>query len=248
MSARGSPGSDDLHAGSLTYLRKHAKALLRAFRQSDADAIHRVRAHLPLGNDAEGDSAGGDNTIARIRLVDAQFVVARELGFASWPKLKNHLETHATDDGPRGKSDQDQNAQTGDDSMATEATVRLSAIDQIGLNCTDLEAAERFYCGVLGLPKSGEAGGMKFFDCDGINLIMFESPEVKPNSTIYFKVPGTPGLIQETFEKLEAAGVTVRGDAPHRIAQNWRGRDVWLAFFRDPFGNELALKSDVPVR
>lgn len=50
--------------------RRRAKELLRAARAGDADAI----ARLPRRHDP-------------IVLADAQFAVARELGFASWPKL-----------------------------------------------------------------------------------------------------------------------------------------------------------------
>lgn len=65
------------------YERKRAKALLREARAGNADAIGRVAAHLPR-------FAG---KIDALKLADAQFVIARERGFESWPKLKAHLET-----------------------------------------------------------------------------------------------------------------------------------------------------------
>jgi hypothetical protein len=49
---------------NLEHLKKQAKALLETLRQQNADAT----------------------------LVDAQHVLAREYGFASWPKLKAHIE------------------------------------------------------------------------------------------------------------------------------------------------------------
>lgn len=64
------------------YERKRAKALLRDARRGDPSAIARVAAHLPR-------FAGRIDTL---KLADAQFVVARERGFESWPKLKAHLE------------------------------------------------------------------------------------------------------------------------------------------------------------
>src|ERR1700722_14682636 len=70
--------------------------------------------------------------------------------------------------------------------------------------------------------------------------------KVAPASIFYFKVEGVPGKIQEKVADLRAAGVDVNGDA-HVIARNWHGADVWLGFFKDPFGNPLALKSDVPI-
>lgn len=63
--------------------KKLAKELLAAFRGGDPEARTRVRAELP---DKQ-----------RIGLTDAQFVLAREYGFASWPALKEHIETLAAD-------------------------------------------------------------------------------------------------------------------------------------------------------
>ena len=63
--------------------KKLAKDLLRAYRRSDADATQRISAALPDKRD--------------ITLADAQFVLAREYGFASWPALKEHIEGLATD-------------------------------------------------------------------------------------------------------------------------------------------------------
>jgi len=66
----------------LAYERKRAKALLRDCRGGDRDAIARVVVHLPR-------LAG---SIGSLKLADAQFVIARERGFESWPRLKAHIE------------------------------------------------------------------------------------------------------------------------------------------------------------
>ena len=63
---------------SLEYERKEAKALLRRLRAGDADAIARARA---LHHAIDASQPG------RIRLADAQLVIAREYGFRSWPRL-----------------------------------------------------------------------------------------------------------------------------------------------------------------
>ena len=129
--------------------------------------------------------------------------------------------------------------------MSTNGSLKLGPIDQIGLSCTDLNEAQHFYCDVLGLRHAADAGDtMKLFDCDGVNIILFKGESVAPNSVIYFKVPGKSGAIEEKVTMLKSRGVKVESDA-HVIARNWNGHDVWLAFFRDPFGNLLALKSDV---
>jgi ankyrin repeat protein len=63
--------------------KKLAKDLLRSFRANSPDAIARVRAELP-------DKGA-------IALADAQFVLAREYGFASWRELKERIELLAAE-------------------------------------------------------------------------------------------------------------------------------------------------------
>jgi len=62
---------------SLEQLRKRAKELLGDVRREDPTAVARLRPHIP--------------TVKRATLADAQFVIAREHGFASWAKLKRHV-------------------------------------------------------------------------------------------------------------------------------------------------------------
>jgi hypothetical protein len=66
----------------LEHLRGQAKSLLDALRASDPAAVERVRRVLPHRGEAW-------------QLADAQFVVGREYGFASWPKLVAHVESIA---------------------------------------------------------------------------------------------------------------------------------------------------------
>jgi hypothetical protein len=63
---------------SLEQQKKLAKELHKAYDAGDDDARTRIRHHLP---DKQ-----------RITLADAQFVLAREYGFDSWSKLKQHME------------------------------------------------------------------------------------------------------------------------------------------------------------
>src|SRR5215212_11204568 len=64
---------------SLEQLRHQAKDLLRASRDLDLQALLRIEQYLP-------------NRSGVARLADAQLVIAREYGFASWPKLKRQIE------------------------------------------------------------------------------------------------------------------------------------------------------------
>lgn len=69
---------------SLEQLRKQAKGLLKAVRAGDAEALSRARENHPqYKNPAAGPFA----------LADAQLVLAREYGFASWVKLQAHVKS-----------------------------------------------------------------------------------------------------------------------------------------------------------
>jgi ankyrin repeat protein len=72
---------------NLEQQKKQARELLRALRAAQADALARLRRrHLRW---ADVDDATLRQEVA---LHDAQFVVAREQGFASWTKLKSYAE------------------------------------------------------------------------------------------------------------------------------------------------------------
>lgn len=66
---------------NLAQQKTQARELLQAFHQQQADALARVRALLP--------------DKPRIVLADAQFVLAREYGFANWPAFRQHLDERA---------------------------------------------------------------------------------------------------------------------------------------------------------
>jgi hypothetical protein len=74
---------------NLEHLKEQAKDLLRKLQQGDAAALERVRSHVSF------------SAPASLRLADAQHVIARDYGFASWPKLKEHVEFLALD--PAGR-------------------------------------------------------------------------------------------------------------------------------------------------
>ncbi|MCY1267937.1 hypothetical protein D9M68_379090 [compost metagenome] len=68
---------------NLEQQRKRAKELLRRLRAGDADAWAAMqRFDLGVARDS-------------VQLADAQCLIARQLGFASWPKLKAHLDAIA---------------------------------------------------------------------------------------------------------------------------------------------------------
>lgn len=65
---------------SLEHLKAQAKDLLAALRAGDPEAAARFRDALP-------------RTVEEAKLHDAQSVIAREYGFASWAKLREHVES-----------------------------------------------------------------------------------------------------------------------------------------------------------
>jgi ankyrin repeat protein len=78
---------------SLENLRKRAKSLLRAVRAGEPRAVAAFRELHPRAETA----------LARSALADAQLVLARSFGFASWARLRRHLgvvESHLWDPPP----------------------------------------------------------------------------------------------------------------------------------------------------
>jgi hypothetical protein len=71
---------------NLEFERKQAKKLLAALHEGDPEALARVRAKLKHSADTKPDE---------FKLSDAQFAIAREYGFPSWPRLVEYLETLA---------------------------------------------------------------------------------------------------------------------------------------------------------
>ena len=69
----------------LEQVKKQAKELLRSVRLHDSSALLRVSKNHP---EFAGQKPGTTPVPAFI-LADAQLVIARENGFASWPQLKH---------------------------------------------------------------------------------------------------------------------------------------------------------------
>lgn len=118
----------------------------------------------------------------------------------------------------------------------------LGKIGQIAIPVTDIERSISFYRNVLGTRFLFKAPpGLGFFDCAGVRL-MLDAP-AKENagkgSVIYYKVKE----LQTTFEKLSAKGLIFEAK-PHLVAK-MPDHELWMAFFRDPDNNLLALMSEI---
>ena len=74
---------------NLEQLRKQAKDLLKHQKSGDVESLDRIRDSHPNFSKASEKEIRA----ATFSLSDAQIVIAREYGFVSWPKLKEHVES-----------------------------------------------------------------------------------------------------------------------------------------------------------
>jgi methylmalonyl-CoA/ethylmalonyl-CoA epimerase len=117
----------------------------------------------------------------------------------------------------------------------------LSAIGQIALGVSDVDRAEDFFGGKLGLRKLFRFGDLSFYDCAGVRLLVEKSATPgKSASVLYFRCAD----IVLARRELEAKGVPF-ADQPHRIAA-MEDHDLWMTFFNDPDGHILALMMEAP--
>jgi methylmalonyl-CoA/ethylmalonyl-CoA epimerase len=118
----------------------------------------------------------------------------------------------------------------------------LSSIGQIALTVASLDRAVPFYRDVLGMRLLFQVPNLAFFDCAGVRLMLSASD--KPLQTdgfvVYFKVPE----IQQAHRALVERGVAFEGE-PHLVAR-MPDHDLWMAVFRDPDRNLLAMMSEAP--
>jgi predicted enzyme related to lactoylglutathione lyase len=116
-------------------------------------------------------------------------------------------------------------------------------IGQIANTVHDVPRAVAFYRDTLGLRQLPIPAppNLAFFDCDGIRL-MLSLPEAgfdHPGSVLYFKVRDIHAIHRALVER----GVSFLGP-PHVIAR-MPDYELWMAFFRDPDENPLALMSEI---
>ena len=118
---------------------------------------------------------------------------------------------------------------------------QLGQLGQISLSVTDIDRAVAFYRDLLGLKFLFQFPNLAFFDCGGVRL-MLDIPEgsgERHSSVLYFKV----SQIEESYQMLAGRGVPF-DEKPHLIAR-MSDHELWMAFFRDPDKNILALMCEV---
>ncbi|MFO1323288.1 MAG: VOC family protein [Burkholderiales bacterium] len=117
----------------------------------------------------------------------------------------------------------------------------LAALGQIALPIADADRANAFYADALGLPLLFRFGDLVFFDLAGVRL-MLGAGEGERNgaggSCLYFRTDD----IDDAHATLERRGVRF-DEAPHLIAK-MPDHELWMCFFKDPDGNQLALMEE----
>ncbi len=121
--------------------------------------------------------------------------------------------------------------------MAADQSLELG---QISLIVSDLDTAVAFYRDKVGLQFLFQAPNLAFFDCGGVRLMVGppvgEAP--KGNSVLYFRTPD----IDSEHTSMRDRGVKFVGE-PHLVAK-MPDHELWMAFFKDPEGNLMALMSE----
>ena len=118
----------------------------------------------------------------------------------------------------------------------------LNRIGQIAVPVTEIDRAVRFYRDTLGMRLLFEAPpALAFFDLNGVRL-MLDGPakaQAGSSSIIYYKV----GDLDAAYHALSKRGVEFEAK-PHLVAK-LPDHELWMAFFRDPDKNLIALMSEV---
>ena len=125
--------------------------------------------------------------------------------------------------------------------VAQPAPFGLCDVGQIAITVHEVKNATAFYRDTLGMKLLFEAPNMAFFQCGGVRIMLSlpDKPELDhPSSILYFRVPD----IHAAYGNLHARGVRFE-DKPHLVAR-MPDHDLWMAFFRDPDRNVLALMSE----
>lgn len=118
----------------------------------------------------------------------------------------------------------------------------LRTIGQIMMPVEELDRAVAFYRDTLGMAFLFRVPRMAFFDLGDVRLMLGEGEEegpATPGSLLYYRVSD----IQEAHGVLESRGVSF--DQEPTLIAEMEDHDLWMAFFRDSEGNQLALMDEV---
>jgi len=120
--------------------------------------------------------------------------------------------------------------------------VKLSAIRQIAVTVSDIEAALAFYHEILGLELLFRAGpNLAFLDAAGVRL-MLTTPQgagaVGANSILYFSVSD---IVATHAALVQRGALSERAPA---LAARMPDHELWTSFLRDSDGNLVGLMEE----
>jgi len=121
----------------------------------------------------------------------------------------------------------------------------IDGMHQVALTTTDINRSSKFYRETLGLKQLAviDPPGLAFYDVDGVRLSLLQDATAEPSSSvIYFRVADIDAAVAVLKEKsvsLEQDPELVFKDTEGQLGE--AGEEEWMAFFRDPDGNLLAL-------
>ena len=123
--------------------------------------------------------------------------------------------------------------------------LKIDGLHQVALTTRDINRSSRFYRETLGLKQIAvlDPPGLAFFDVDGVRLSMMQNLTGEPSSSvIYFRVAdidAAVAVLKQRAVDLEQEPELVFRDSKGQFGE--AGEEEWMAFFRDPDGNLLAL-------
>jgi predicted enzyme related to lactoylglutathione lyase len=124
----------------------------------------------------------------------------------------------------------------------TDDAFGLSTLGQVLVPVTDVDRATAFYRDQLRIPFLYAYPGIAFFDADGVRLYLAsaEAAQFGGRATLYFKVTD----IQSAVATLRGRDVVI--GEPHVVHRD-ATYDLWMAFTKDPDGNNIGLMCEVPT-
>lgn len=127
--------------------------------------------------------------------------------------------------------------------MGESADFGLRRIGQVFMPVRDLPRAVAFYRETLGMRFQFEVPRMAFFDLDGVRLMLGEREDGgdAPGSILYYVVPD----LRAAHAELASRGVGF--DQEPTLIAEMPDHELWMAFFHDTEGNQLALMSEVAL-
>jgi methylmalonyl-CoA/ethylmalonyl-CoA epimerase len=125
----------------------------------------------------------------------------------------------------------------------SDASFGLRSIGQIFMPAADLDRAVDYYRDTLGVSFLFRVPNMAFFDLDGVRLMLGVredggEPE-HPGSILYYVVDD----LERAHRELADRGVSF--DKEPSLIADMEDHELWMAFFHDTEGNQLALMSEV---